>query len=52
MSDWFFIIILFKDIFDYFIIILPLFDFKCGYGVANPFQGGGNDAILPRKGIG
>jgi len=27
------LIILFKDIFDYFIIILPLFGFKRGYGV-------------------
>jgi len=28
-----FFIILFKDIFDYFIIILPLFGFKRGYNV-------------------
>ena len=31
--DFFFWIILFKDILDYFIIILPLFGFKRGYGV-------------------
>ena len=29
-----FFIILFKDIFYYYIIILPLFDFQCGYGMS------------------
>ena len=33
MSDWFFCFILLKDIFDYYIIILPLFGFQCGYGM-------------------
>ena len=33
LIDWSFFIILFKYIFDYFIIILPLFGFKCGYNV-------------------
>ena len=30
-SDWFFWFILLKDIFDYYIIILPLFGFQRGY---------------------
>ena len=30
-SDWFFLFILLKDNFDYYIIILPLFDFERGY---------------------
>jgi len=29
--DFFFILL--KDIFDYYIIILPLFGFQCGYGM-------------------
>jgi len=32
-SDWFFWFILLKDIFDYYIIILPLFGFQRGYGM-------------------
>ena len=32
-SDWFFLFILRKDIFDYYIIILPLFGFQRGYGM-------------------
>jgi len=32
-SDWFFWFILLKDIFHYYIIILPLFGFKRGYGM-------------------
>jgi len=33
MSDWFFWLFYSKDIFDYFIIILPIFGFKRGYDV-------------------
>jgi len=32
-SDWFFWFILLKDIFDYYIIILPLFGFQRGYSM-------------------
>jgi len=32
-SDWFFLFILLKDIFHYYIIILPLFGFQHDYGM-------------------